>query len=549
MKHPLLPLVLLALAAILTAPPILAQADPPQVTSLFDHDRSDREDVIYFRNQDVLRGEVLNDTIGLTTQYGVLAVPLDRCAGLSFEGARTNTEALVTTNFNRLTGIITDRVIRFRIGSSGTEIPIRKEKIRFILMKRTAKEAEFTKKSPKADLFLMANGDLLSGEAREREIRTDYGIVPVGFAEMADVQMQGGDNVTAVIKKTNGDTMRGTLETEELSLDLEIGVRVDAVYKDKFARVFVDLARRQAPAQLGVQQPLLGESDGVGLSIAGGEVITNSLGMKMRRIPAGSFMMGSENGDSDEKPVHEVKITKAFYLGVTEVTQTQWKKVMGSNPAGNKGDDLPVESVSWEECMGFCSKLTEIERASGKLPATWKYTLPTEAQWEYACRAKSTTPYSFAGFNTDLPEYAWCKLNSGGKTHPVGKKKPNAWGLQDTHGNVWEWCLDAFDSNFYERSPEEDPFCNSGSNRVLRGGSYSNDAGYLRSANRSNNSPGYRTDTIGFRLAKVALRLHAIVTPCGDERTEHVIPRPISRAGHRPAESTRSAGSGRCGFT
>ncbi len=227
----------------------LAMADDtkpktPLIQQVFDQQRSVREDVIYFRNKDVLRGEVLNESLTIATQYGLLQVPLRRCAGLSFEGARANTEALVTVNYNRITGIITDNVINFKIASSGTTIPIRKEKVRFVLLRQSPKELEFIEDAPKADLFLMANGDLLSGEAKEREIAicTDYATVPVSFKEMKDVTMQGGDNVTAVVSKTNGDTMRGTLDTDEITLDLEIGVEVAAVYKDKFARVFVDRA-------------------------------------------------------------------------------------------------------------------------------------------------------------------------------------------------------------------------------------------------------------------------------------------------------------------
>ncbi len=235
----------------------------PRLTKVFDKDRSDKEDAVYFRNNDVLKGEVLNGDFTITTPYGMLKVPLDKIAGISFEGSRSNTEALVTDNFNRYTGIINDRIIRFKIGSSGTEIKIRKEKIRYILLKTKAGEAE-PGADAKTDLFIMANGDLLTGNPEQDKftISTDYADIPVSFAETDEIEMQGGDNVTAVIRKKNGDVMRGTLVTEEFAIGLDIGVQMDAVYKDKFAQVFVDDGNRQASEKFGVLQPIKGESEG-----------------------------------------------------------------------------------------------------------------------------------------------------------------------------------------------------------------------------------------------------------------------------------------------
>lgn len=377
----------------------------PQVAIVFEQSRSEKEDVIYFRNKDVLRGQVMNETIRLATQYGMLGVPLRRCAGISFEGARTNTEAVVTVNFNRITGIITDRIIKFRIGSSGTEIPIRKEKIRYVLLKRTPDEIDFLKEHEKADLFIMTNGDVLSGEAVERKVEmlTDYGKIPVSFSEMKNVQMSGGDNVTAVITKTNGDTMRGTLDTEVISLKLEIGLELPAIYKDKFAKIFVDQARKEAPVQFGVQQPVVGESDGIlpVMPVSPGErTLTLDLGkrvtMKLVLIPAGKFVMGSPNDEAgrndDEGPQREVTISKPFYMGIYEVTQDQYEAVMGSNPSNFKDATKPVEAVSWEKAMEFCKKLSQ---KTGKT-----ITLPTEAQWEYACRAPGRKHVSVLAMTT-----------------------------------------------------------------------------------------------------------------------------------------------------
>jgi formylglycine-generating enzyme required for sulfatase activity len=481
-----------------------AAAILPQVASVFDIARSDKEDVIYFRNKDVLRGQILDDKITIATQYGMLSVPLRICAGISFEGARTNTEALVTVNFNRITGIVTGNTLKFRIGSSGMEIPIRKEKIRFVLLKMTPGETDFLKDHQRSDLFIMANGDVLSGEPVERHvtIRTDYGKVPVAFIEMQTVQMQGGDNVTAVITKTNGDTMRGTLETEEISLNLEIGIQLPSVYKDKFAKVFVDRAREQAHVQFGIQQPIAGESDGVLpiVTVSPSEnTITLDLGknvtMKLVLVPAGKFVMGSPDGEQDrqpnEGPQRDVIISRPFYMGIYEVTQDQYEAVMGINPSQSKDAAKPVENVSWEDAMDFCKRLSQ---KTGKT-----VNLPTEAQWEYACRSGSKTRFSFGDDDKQLIYYAWYESNSGKTTHPVGLKKPNAFGLYDMHGNVCEWCSDWY-AGSYVNAQEKDPTRpNSGEYRVQRGGGFCFIARFCRAAIRCISTPDGRYVGVGFR--------------------------------------------------
>ncbi|MFM9065023.1 MAG: formylglycine-generating enzyme family protein, partial [Pirellula sp.] len=173
--------------------------------------------------------------------------------------------------------------------------------------------------------------------------------------------------------------------------------------------------------------------------------ITNSIGMKLVLIPKGTFKMGSpesEEGSNGDETQHEVTISKDYYLGVYEVTQAQYEKVMGANPSYFQGEEIegsssnhPVELVSWEDAVEFCKKLSDLpeEKAAGRV-----YHLPTEAQWEYACRAGSKSRYSFGESSKSLGDYAWFYGNSKGQTHPVGEKKANAWGLYDMHGNVWE---------------------------------------------------------------------------------------------------------------
>jgi formylglycine-generating enzyme required for sulfatase activity len=238
--------------------------------------------------------------------------------------------------------------------------------------------------------------------------------------------------------------------------------------------------------------------------------ITNSIGMKLVLIPAGEFLMGSDKADDpdayrDEQPRHRVRITRPFYLGATEVTQGQYRTVMGRDPSDFKGsDDLPVEQVSWSDAVAFCGKLNE--RESGSLRG-WIYRLPTEAEWEYACRAGSTARYSSGNDAASLGEFAWYEGNAGGRTHPVGQKRPNAFNLHDMHGNVWEWCQDGYKPDYYRESPAADPPGPSvASARVIRGGCWFDDPRFARSANRDGHWSEFRNYNLGFRLVRARVQ-------------------------------------------
>lgn len=225
----------------------------------------------------------------------------------------------------------------------------------------------------------------------------------------------------------------------------------------------------------------------------GQDQVIAHLGMHLKWIPAGAFDMGSHHGDGDEKPVHQVSLTQAFWLGKTQVTQAQWKAVMGSNPSHFIGDDRPVENVSWDDCKKFCRKLTK--RNSALLPNGYQVALPTEAQWEYACRAGTVGDY--AG---ELDRMGWYDSNSWRQTQIVAKKQPNAWGLHDMHGNVFEWCADWFGA-YPARAVSNPTGPKSGSDRVMRGGGWFNNARSCRSADRSWGRPDFRYDGLGFRLS------------------------------------------------
>lgn len=246
------------------------------------------------------------------------------------------------------------------------------------------------------------------------------------------------------------------------------------------------------------------------------DIITNPIGLKLKLIPAGTYIRGSEHGNSWEKPVHLVTITKPFYIGVTPVTQKQWEKIMASNPSSFKGINHPVESITWDDAQMFLSELSKIVKLHCRLP--------TDAEWEYADRAMTSTLFYWG--NEMDGSYAWWSENSGAQTHEVGVKKPNAWGLFDMSGNVSEWCEDAFFDDYLSSDPQIDPLIEPifdrdtikvlyrgksdwkiKESRVIRGGcylsdpiSYDHSIPSLQSSSRGRRWAEYGSDGIGFRV-------------------------------------------------
>ncbi|KPA11259.1 serine/threonine protein kinase [Candidatus Magnetomorum sp. HK-1] len=226
--------------------------------------------------------------------------------------------------------------------------------------------------------------------------------------------------------------------------------------------------------------------------------ITNSIGMILVHIPAGSFVMGgdevAEQADEMERPRHRVTINKPFYLGRYPVTQSEWIAVMNNNPSHFEGDRNPVEQVSYHDVYQFIDKLNSLEK-------TKAYRLPYEAEWEYAARAGTQTTYYFGNSTGKLETAAWFRKNSGKKTHPVGKLSSNPWGLYDMHGNVHEWCEDWFDKKYYAVSAKKNPTGpKKGLAKSLRGGDWGSEDWHCRAASRSLGSPDRRGNRLGFRL-------------------------------------------------
>jgi formylglycine-generating enzyme required for sulfatase activity len=233
--------------------------------------------------------------------------------------------------------------------------------------------------------------------------------------------------------------------------------------------------------------------------------LTRRTFLELALIPAGTFLMGSKDDEElsdDETPRHAVTLTRPFWLGIYPVTQSQWRAIMGSNPSRSKKPDQPVEQVSWIRCQSFCEKARE--------KTGWRFRLPTEAEWEYACRAGTTTPFHFgtsacsrqASFNGDVPYGGGEKGASAGVPCPVGQYTPNAWGLYDMHGQVWEWCQDWYANSFYKVSRKKDPVGpRTGQHRVIRGGGCAAVGRRCRASARGSALADQFYESWGFRVA------------------------------------------------
>ncbi len=292
------------------------------------------------------------------------------------------------------------------------------------------------------------------------------------------------------------------------------------------SRTLATIARRSGPAgaRLGVllaALPWWGVScrsaDEPAADAAAPQIVTTKSGMEMVLIPAGRFKMGSAGGREDESPVREIDID-AFLMDRYEMTQANYAKLVPINGSHFKGPDRPVEMISWGDAAIYCNKRSREEgldpcydEDSGACNfAANGYRLPTEAEWEYACRAGTTAEYSFGPDNRRLSKYAWYAGNAQKRTHPVGQKAPNPWGLYDMYGNVAEWCNDVYEKGYSKdgrtsnpRGPQDGP------RRVLRGGAWNSPADDCRSASRVGESPGsqdacFARDAIGFRCVRRA---------------------------------------------
>jgi len=225
-------------------------------------------------------------------------------------------------------------------------------------------------------------------------------------------------------------------------------------------------------------------------------------GLDLMPVAPGRFRMGSplsSYGHGEDEPPRETTVAEAFWIGKTEITQLQYLAIAGKSPSRRLAPNHPVEWVSWAEAMAFCRRLNQQEQAAGRLPPGYAYRLPTETEWEYACRAGTTTAFCHGAVSRGLQDWAWFDANSDASSHAVGAKKPNAWGIHDMHGNVAEWCLDVYAID-PTASPKTDQGARHRRHRVVRGGDWRGNSRRCRSANRDRGSAGQRLDTVGFRV-------------------------------------------------
>ena len=321
----------------------------------------------------------------------------------------------------------------------------------------------------------------------------------VAFAELAAIQ----GNLSVNYKPFGADVFidgKKVGQSPRVFNGILVGSHKVEIKKDGYGTdsKTVSILEGQTASLSGVLTTHTSSSVALGFSSSGNTItipVKDGISIDMVRVEAGTFTMGATAEMKDpfgnEKPTHRVTLTNDYYIGKYEVTQALWKAVMGNNPSEYKGDNLPVEKVSWNDCQEFLSKLNRI---TGKT-----FRLPTEAEWEYAARGgNKSRGYQFSG-SSNLSDVAWYDDNSGYVTHAVGSKQSNELGIYDMTGNVWEWCQDWYGK--YSSSSQINPTgANSGSDRVIRGGSWNNTAWFCRSSCRLNYTPGFRNDCLGLRL-------------------------------------------------
>jgi formylglycine-generating enzyme required for sulfatase activity len=475
-----------------------ASALPQPMTLVFDIERPIENDVLVLENGERLHGALLNESLTLRTRWGPLPFPIRVLAGLDFSNRPGNLESVITVNRNSFSGFIEEAGFTLQ-PPAGNRIEVRRDKVARLVFHR--REGEL-KGLPLGPWIRLLNGDTFSGQVITDPLwlTVTNAQVKINPQDIQSMSLAQGTNSMVNIRLRNGTLLQGQWTGEYASVKLDVGPQIELLLN----RIGQIADRLDESMNLGAatQPPESAVSAG---TIATRNESTNLPGMIW--IPAGEFTLGSPSNEvgrnQDEGPQTTVVIAHGFWMGPCEVTQSEYQAVMGTNPS-NVTEDLqrPVEKVSWQEAMEYCNRLTQRAQTTGRLPENYFFRLPTEAEWEYACRAGTTTRFSFGddkGY-TRLADYAWFAANSDSMTHPVGAKQPNPWGLFDMHGNVWEWCLDRWESSLPGGRVTNIATAGEGSLRGARGGSWLYDGRACRSANRDDYSPSNRCSDLGFRV-------------------------------------------------
>jgi formylglycine-generating enzyme required for sulfatase activity len=467
--------------------------NPKAGTNTLQPQNPAESDLVELASGEHVEGAILNQDFELKTSYGDIQFKRQDLARIDFSDPDRQLQRVITVNSNILTGFLTNKTIDFQTGD-GIRRNFHPQKL---LDLRLDGNAGRTPKAAHRIWVWLRNGDRLSGQLLTQSLAliTAQGTELFSFREINRVQCGPTDSAVAAVLLMNGQKRQGTLATEDLSLRLELGPTVQ-VYSGAIELIGIDLGAQPKPPISAASTAPPPATSTTSNELAG-----------FVWIPPGEFLMGSpteETGrDPDESPQTHVMMRRGYWMGKCEVTQSEYQKVMGNNPSNETGDaNRPVERVNWFDALEYCKKLTQACETAGKLPEGYAYRLPTEAEWEYACRAGSMTRFSYGEDKsaTQLSEYAWFNRNSDSMTHPIATKQPNRWGLFDMHGNVWEWCIDRWEDSLPGGTITNSVRVATGRLRVARGGSWLYDAKASRSANRDDYSPWDRCSDIGFRV-------------------------------------------------
>jgi len=464
-------------------------------------------ELLVLRDGSRLAGTLLNKTFALRTTYAPLKFESGMLAGIDLENSAQNGAVIMTVNSNRFSGLLEDAFFSMQ-PRTGESTQIRREKVSKVIFRDPGEALAGIRRGR---WIRLKNGDWCSGEITVESLLL---ATPGGQESFSLTNIQSlvfTTNTPPLVNVTlrTGKTAQGVLELEDLPIRLDVGPGL-LIYRDHIQSIGDELSPAVSNAADLATSPAANPTVPA-TRVASPVSSTNIDGMVW--IPAGEFIMGSpldEAGrDMDEgRTPTRMVIPQGFWMGKCEVTQGEFQAVMGTNPSNARGDtNCPVEKVSWYDAMQYCVKRTQQEKLAGKLPDGYVYRLPTEAEWEYACRAGTTTRYCYGDDKGEyrLGEYAWFIRNGNSMTHPVGTLKPNAWGLHDMHGNVWEWCLDRSWSMLPGGTVTNMAIAAEGSLRVARGGSWLYEGKACRSANRDDYSPSNRCSDVGFRVVLAPL--------------------------------------------
>jgi formylglycine-generating enzyme required for sulfatase activity len=474
---------------------------PEIINELFHVQRSGATDHVWLRNGELLNGIVRNDVLTLRTAHGSLAFEARRIAGIELATGHNPLDRILGVNHDRFSGFLEDPHFLIQL-EDDKQLTVRREAVSRVVFRVRTGEIEGI---PRRQAVVLKNADVFMGRlvGAPFEVATIDGTQAIELGKTESVAFPDRSGHTAKIQLRSGVFIEGLWPREELEFQLDLGPTL-RVYRNHVAVVHGrDGFRPTVPVDRLVSDLPAGEFWGAD---AAPRLDTGPL-EGMVWISPGEFNLGSPpeetDRDLDEGPLTRVTITRGFWIGIHEVTQAEYSAIMGINPSQHTGDTRhPVERVSWRDAMDYCVRLTRIRETQGTLLAGYEYRLPTEAEWEYACRAGTTTGFSFGDDPQEriIEDYAWFTGNSDSSTHPVGTRKPNPWGLHDMHGNVFEWCLDSATSSFPGGHVSDYRAPKDGTLRIARGGSWLYGAKASRSANRDSYGETTRCSDLGFRV-------------------------------------------------